>query len=60
MEELIQLDHARKELNSNQFDPDGIMMGRAAYTILICSQMSIMFFIKKKKMKCLDLILLEK
>ena len=26
------LDHARKELNSNQFDPDGIMMGRAAYT----------------------------
>ena len=26
------VDHARKELNSNQFDPDGIMMGRAAYT----------------------------
>ena len=59
MEVLIQL-KKKKELNSNQYDPDGIMMGRAAYIDPFLLTNIDHVFYKDKKINHSDLILLER
>jgi hypothetical protein len=50
MEVLILWSKGKKELNFNQHDPDGVMMGRAAYTDpFLLTNVDHVFYEREKK-----------